>query len=215
MSWTDLIVLRIVDGGVELRVGIALLIGVAAAAVLVRLIRNGWSLGLKQYEVVSFDLDFGGVGKVSIRPNNDVVQIAHQVWTELVTRKAGLEFDAEHDLIIELYDSWYQLFGRIRDSLRTVPAHRLRSDPHTRTLIEVLIKTMNNCLRPHLTKWQARFRAWYASQVKEEKNRDRAPQEIQREFKDYKALVDDLRQANRELVQLATALHDIAQGRKT
>jgi DNA-directed RNA polymerase specialized sigma54-like protein len=161
---------------------------------------------------VSFDLGFGGVGKVTIRPNNDVVQIAHQVWTELVTRKAGLEFDAEHDLIVEVYDSWYQLFGRIRESLRIVPAHRLRSDEHTRVLIDVLIKALNNGLRPHLTRWQARFRAWYGLQLKEEKNRDRAPQEIQQEFKDYKALIEDLRQANRELVQLAKALQKIAQG---
>lgn len=67
-------------------------------------------------------------------------------------------------------------------------------------------------LRPHLTKWQARFRAWYAAQMKDERNRDRAPQEIQRQFKDYEALVADLRQANQELVQLAKALHTIAQG---
>ncbi len=210
MNWSDLIVLRIIDGGIELRVGVLLLVAIIIGVGFILFLRN--KLRPRQYDMVSIELGFGNVGKVNIRPNNDVVQIAHQVWTELVTRKAGLEFDADHDLIVEVYDSWYQLFGRIRDSLRAVPAHRLRTDPNTRTLIEVLVKAMNNGLRPHLTKWQARFRAWYAAQVKEQRNLDRAPQEIQRGFKDYEALVADLRQANQELVQLAKALHTIAQG---
>jgi hypothetical protein len=62
-----------------------------------------------KWTVVEAEISLGNIGKIKIRPNHEVIQIAHKAWTELVTRKAALPFDQEHDLIIEVYNSWYTL----------------------------------------------------------------------------------------------------------
>jgi hypothetical protein len=167
--------------------------------------RGGW----KRYDTVAVELPFLG-GKVVIRPNYEVMQIAHKVWTELVTRKAGLEIDTENDVITEVYDSWYQLFGKIRESLAAIPAQLMRNDKDTRALVDLLVRALNQGLRPHLTRWQARFRRWYDHEVSQ--HPELSPQEIQQRFQQYQELLKDLRTANKELLQLAQALALIAHG---
>ena len=59
---------------------------------------------LHKYELVRLNVQLGNVGSVELRPNNEDVQIAHRIWTELMTRKAAQPIDIEHDVIIEIYD---------------------------------------------------------------------------------------------------------------
>lgn len=49
---------------------------------------------------------------MKICPTWEDIQIAHQIWTELVTRKAAIPFNPDDDVIVEIYDSWYALFQR-------------------------------------------------------------------------------------------------------
>src|SRR5208282_3280413 len=42
-----------------------------------------------KYELVKLNVQLGNVGSVEFRPNNEDVQIAHRIWTELMTRKAA------------------------------------------------------------------------------------------------------------------------------
>ena len=108
---------------------------------------------------VELQISLGGIGSVSIKPNYEVKQIAHQAWVELKTRKAGLPIDKENDVISDIYKSWYQLFAEIRTLTRNIPASKLK-DPDTKKLVELLIDTLNEGLRPHLTKWRAKYERW-------------------------------------------------------
>jgi hypothetical protein len=86
---------------------------------------------LHKYELVRLNVQLGNVGSVELRPNNEDVQIAHRIWTELMTRKAAQPIDIEHDVIVEIYDSWYALFGRIRQLISDIPGHMLRKEKST------------------------------------------------------------------------------------
>jgi hypothetical protein len=149
---------------------------------------------------VELEIKLGGIGKVTIKPNHQVKQVAHQAWVELNTRKAGLPIDEKNDVISDIYKSWYQLFGEIRTLTRNIPAAKL-NDPNTRRLVELLIDTLNNGLRPHLTKWRAKYEWWYEKAVTKSKEEELTPQDIQSQYPEYKDLVEDMLKINKQLVQ--------------
>jgi len=155
---------------------------------------------------IELNISLGGIGGVKIKPNHELEQIAHKAWTELITRKAGLPYDLENDVIIEIYDSWYILFGEIRKLVKDIPAHQLK-DRNTQRLVNVLVDSLNNGLRPHLTKWQAKFRRWYENEA--EKQKDKTPQEIQRAYPHYDDLIQDLIVINQQLVSYTKELKKI------
>lgn len=165
---------------------------------------------LRRYEVVSVNVELGGVGKVEFRPNNEDVQVAHRIWTELVTRKAALPIDPEHDVIAEIYDSWYAMFGRVRQLISDIPGQLLRTEKSTKELVRIATQTLNNGLRPHLTQWQARFRNWYSQHSDDLKTK--TPQEVQRAFPEYSKLIEDMKKVNAQLIQYAGELEKIIRG---
>ena len=168
-----------------------------------------WPKG-NRWEPSEINVEVARIGKIIMKPNQEVAGIAHRAWTEIVTRKAGQTFDEENDVIVEVYDSWYQLFGEFRSLLKSIPADRLRKDEDARTLSDALLRAMNEVLRPHLTRHQARFRAWYTLAL--EKTPEATPQELQSRYPDFKALIEDLKSVNATFVQFADALEKIARG---
>lgn len=161
--------------------------------------------------LVTLDIALGGVGRVQLKPTEEGAEIAHKIWTELVTRKAALPFDPENDVIVEIYDSWYALFGRVRLLIGDIPARLVRNDAGTQQLVMIAVNTLNRGLRPHLTRWQSRFRNWYA--VQDNALRSASPQEVQKEFPEYDALVADLKRVNAQLVAYAVELQKVVHGR--
>ena len=121
-----------------------------------------------------------------------------------MTRKVGLTFEEDKDVIVEVYNSWYKLFEIIRELLKNVEPNK--KDENVETLENILIKTLNEGLRPHLTKWQAKFRRWYDIELKEEKNSKVSPQEIQKRYEEYDSLIVDLKNTNEKMVQFAQEL---------
>ena len=166
-----------------------------------------------KYEVVKVSIALGNVGTVELRPNNEDVQIAHRIWTELVTRKAAQPIDFDNDVIVEIYDSWYALFGRVRQLISDIPGHLLRKEKSTQELVKIATQTLNNGLRPHLTRWQARFRHWYENCSDDLKLK--CPQDCEREFPQYKELIADLKTVNQQLIEYAGQLEKIVHGGRT
>jgi hypothetical protein len=189
-------------GGVAL-VALLLLIVVWASAAR-RLLGHRW-------QIVEVDISLASIGKFRIRRTNEVVRIAHQAWTELVTRKAALPYDEKHDVIKEVYNSWYELFKELRVLTKSVPAEQLRYGGPAKELVDVLVRALNDGLRPHLTRWQARFRNWEAATPKNTSGI--SPQELQRKFPEYDQLMEDLLEVNKRLVGFAEALDTIVHGR--
>ncbi len=160
-----------------------------------------------RYSLVKLDIKLGNVGSVEFRPNKTDLQIAHKIWTELITRKAAIPIDEDNDVIEEIYDSWYTLFQKVREFISDIPADLIRNNKSTKEIVRIATQTLNDGLRPHLTKWHARFRAWSIS--KKDKFLDIAPQDFQKEYPEYKYLIEDLMLVNQQLIQYAQELKKI------
>lgn len=80
-------------------------------------------------------------------------------------------------------------------------------------VIKFLTDILNEGLRPHLTTYQAKFRKWYDVQIKLESNKLKSPQEIQRQYHDYKNLIDSIIEVNEVLISYAKQLRKIINGK--
>lgn len=193
----DIITVGIKDGSFSISVNQWLIVIVALAVVAWLVWRK---LSGRFMADVEMEIGLGDIGKVSIKPNHEVRQIAHKAWVELKTRKAGLPIDKENDVIGDIYESWYNLFGEIRTLTRDIPASKLKN-PDTQKLVGLLIDTLNDGLRPHLTRWQAKYRRWYEKAVDKSEHAELTPQEIQNQYPKYADLVEDMMEINEQLVQ--------------
>ena len=142
-----------------------------------------------------------GSSSVTVKYDGRIREIAYKIWIELTTRKIGIQFDEDYDVISEVYDSWYEAFKVIRSLLKDIPADRI-SD--AKGLIELTTKVLNSGLRPHLTMWQAKYRTWYSKAFEDSKNL--SPQEIQKGFPEYQSLVNDLKKTNDIMIKYAGEL---------
>lgn len=213
MNWQALVNLKITETG-ELSVQFGPLLLISALVVVVGILfwRRRSKCDAQDWSIVESEISLGNIGKVKIKPSYDDIQVAHEAWVELATRKAGLPFDEEHDVIVEIYNSWYELFREMRSLTKQIPAEKIRDSEYTRELVRLLVDALNMGLRPHLTKWQAKFRRWYSHEL--EKDKDKTPQQIQKMYPEYRALVDDLREVNKQLISYTKFIKAIAQGQK-
>lgn len=149
-----------------------------------------------------------GIGNSSlkIQYDNRDRTIAYKLWVELNTRKIGLEFDTENDVIDEVYNSWYEYFRIARELIKELPVSKIESTPE---LIELVTNVLNNGLRPHLTKWQARYRKWYSDALKNSSD-ELAPQDIQKMYPHYHELVVDLIKTNKQMIAYKELMYKIA-----
>lgn len=166
----------------------------------------------QKYKPKQIKIGTDGV-EYTIVPNCMVVQTAYKFWVELQTRKLGLPIDLEHDVIVEVYNSWYTFFGVTRELIKKIPADELK-DKNTQDLIKMALEVLNNHVRLHLTKWQAMFRKYYDAMIEDENNKDKSPQEIQKEFKKnedycYEKLSEDLMNVNKILIEYKNNLEKL------
>ena len=201
---------------IELSEGLAISIDIGPWVVLVLflavLCAIAWTWLWRWMYYRSFELNFAEFGlgntKVSFSPNRIDRQIAYAIWVELSTRKIGLEIDAEHDVISEVYDSWYSFFGVTRDLIKEVPAHKLRNRS-TRAIVRTSVQVLNLGVRPHLTRWQARYRRWYDTVDFQDTDE---PQLMQRKFPKHDELLTDLLTINAKLIRYRKVMYELATG---
>ncbi|MDA7967216.1 hypothetical protein [Ruegeria sp.] len=197
------------DLSVKLEIGGYTIIGILT----VTLLGVAWWFWGRKFLLRDLEFDaaeFGfGSSKFQFTPNAMDRQIAYAIWVELSTRKIGLEIDLEHDVITEVYNSWYEFFGVTRNLIKEVPAHKLKQKG-TRAIVKTSVHVLNDGLRPHLTRWQARFRRWFEAQEINE----REPQVVQTEFPAFKDLSDDLLAINAKLIVYRKTMYELATGEK-
>jgi hypothetical protein len=206
----DLLRIHAEHSSLLLEISLWALCVVAVIVLTLKLLVGNRKSPFHKYELVKLNVQLGNVGSVELRPNNEDVQIAHRIWTELMTRKAAQPIDIEHDVIVEIYNSWYALFGRVRQLISDIPGHMLRKEKSTQELVRIATLTLNNGLRPHLTRWQARFRHWYDKCPDAAK--EKCPQDCQRGFPEYELLIEDIKKVNGQLIQYAGELEKIIHG---
>lgn len=165
-----------------------------------------------------FEIDQAEVGigtnKLKLSINETDRQIAYKIWVELSTRKIGLPIDLEHDVISEVYDSWHTFFTVTRELVKDVPVNKFRRK-ETEEIVRLSIGVLNDGLRPHLTKWQARFRRWYGKATEHSDFVDQSPQEIQQKYPKYDELQADLLAVNQRLMAYRKMMYELVVFTKT
>jgi hypothetical protein len=165
-------------------------------------------LNFKTYEIDEAKIGIGN-STITIKPDYLDIQIAYKLWIELSTRKIGLTIDFENDFIIEIYNSWYEFFKIARELLKDIPVRKIKKNENTKKLIEIAIYILNECLRPHLTIWKAKFRRWYQNEEEKEENKFATPQEIQKKYHELDNLIKDLTRVNTILINYKDTLKKI------
>ncbi len=165
-----------------------------------------WSRRRLSTHSVTIGIPFG-LGSVTFKTTPMERVLAWKLYVQLVTRKAALPFDDDHDLITDIYDSLFELFGITRSLLLDLPTNEYKRPDG---LARLMIRVLNDGVRPHLTKWQTAYRRWWQEANTSGENRERTPQEIQQQYPEYRELVADLKKTNTELSKLADELLAIA-----
>jgi hypothetical protein len=188
-------------------------------AALMLLLLAGWltwrwkagGFSLRHFEIDQAEIGVGNA-KLRFKPNLTDRQVAYAVWIELSTRKIGLPIDFEHDIIYEIYDSWYNFFTVTRDLLKGIPVGQVKNQS-TQAIIKLSIEVLNEGLRPHLTRWQARFRRWYERELKKTDVSDAEavidPQDIQSRFPLYGELRGDMERVNQSLIRYRAKMREL------
>lgn len=165
----------------------------------------------------NFEIDTAEMGigshRISFKPNLRDQEIAYKIWVELSTRKIGLPIDLEHDVIAEVYDSWHTFFSITRELIKDIPVSKVKHES-TRQIITLSIRVLNEGLRPHLTKWQARFRRWYDLQLETAKD-DIDPQSVQAKYPKFADLKTDLEIVNKRLMIYREKMRELVLGLST
>lgn len=187
---------------------VLLLVAVAGLIAIIRYGGPGALLGgLKDFEIDEAQLGLGDQN-ITLRPNDIDRQIAYKIWVELSTRKIGLEIDLEHDVLAEVYDSWHTFFTVTRELVKDVPVSKFRRKD-TERIIKLSIDVLNTGLRPHLTKWQARFRRWYDKKLDADEHLDLEPQAVQLKFPAVEELKEDLMAVNERLIAYRKRMYEL------
>jgi len=163
----------------------------------------------------SMEVEISGTPKMTfkVERNYENLYIANRIYIELTTRKAAIPIDENNDSIEEIYDSWYHLFGIIRDEIKTVPGKYLKDHDPTKALIGLTRKILNDGLRPHLTEHQAKFRYWLEKAKKDTNNSSLSPQELQLKYPDFANLVSSMKNVNSILSTYAIELDKLIKGK--
>lgn len=199
------------DAAIGFSVSVHWLLIIISIGVLVISLFIKWKYFGKKYP--EFELDEAEIGignhKIKIKPNYQDLQIAYQLWVELSTRKIGLKIDKDNDVVTELYNSWYEFFRIARELVKSIPVRKVRNNSSTKEIIDLSFKVLNETIRPHLTKWQARFRNWYEIEKTKGENSDLTPQDLQKRFPDYVELEKDILRVNKILISYKSVLEKL------
>ena len=167
----------------------------------------------QHFEIDNTEVGIGS-GKISFKPNFKDQQIGYSIWVELSTRKIGLPIDLSHDVISEIYDSWHDFFSVTRELIKDIPVNKVRASS-TQKIIRLSIDVLNEGLRPHLTKWQSRFRYWYKKELDKNGINDPDPQAIQARYPQFQELTKDLLIVNQKLVKYREKMQELVFGSNT
>lgn len=215
-SWLRTLIANLKEGvslfGIDIQ-GYDIVISLNIFALIMVVLMLVFLTKLKPFKKCSIEIDEAqlGIGEshITLKYNNKDREIAYKLWVELSTRKLGIRYDRENDVIVEVYDSWYTFFGVARELMKDIP---MRNVDKTKELVTVCTEVLNKGLRPHLTAWQAKFRRWYDLNIHDDQYKNMTPQEIQKEYPLYNDLLADLERTTELLIELREVMHKIAFG---
>lgn len=190
----------------------SLLITILIVLIFIFLIRKRHNKGKTDLVLKKLTLKVGGQQLTfEVERNYLNLEIAHKIYIELITRKAAIPIEENKDIIEEVYNSWYSLFNTTRNEIKSIKGELL-DNPKSEKLVEMATDVLNKGLRPHLTKYQGRFRRWYKAELESQSNQSLSPQDIQKKFSDYDDLISSMKEVNSLLSQYADQLKEFIYG---
>ena len=142
-------------------------------------------------------------------------KIAWELYCELSTRAGVVDFNEHEDLIIYCLDSWYDFFQLTRQNIKRLEIPKKKKiekrEKKGKTikeyyLSEIILKLLNNELRPFLRKWHGAFRHYWEFDSKKEEY----PIQRQKDFTNYNEIIKDLYEMQNKLKETSKGLYEIA-----
>jgi hypothetical protein len=171
-----------------------------------------WLLFMRrQYRTSKITLNIPfGLGNIVYDASDQDRVLAWKMYIQLKTRKAALPFDEDHDIISNVYDSLHEVFSVTRNLLSECCPHYQETQ---KSISDFILRVLNDGIRPHLTWWHPIFRSWWERALNSQGNLEKTPQEIQRDFPQYRDLIADLKRMNDELTKYAEELMVVVQAK--
>lgn len=153
--------------------------------------------------------------EIEINTSKNTNKIAWELYCELSTRAGVIDFTEEEDLIIYCLDSWYNFFQLARRKIKQLEVPKKKKIEKRKKkgktvkeyyLSEVILKLLNEQLRPFLRKWHGDFRHYWERESKKEEY----PTQRQKNFNNYIAIIKDLSEMQNKLKDTAKGLYEIA-----
>jgi hypothetical protein len=189
-----------------------IILSILILLVIAYIIKRNFSKLFNWYEM---EVEISGSPKLKfkVERNHENLFIANRIYIELTTRKAAIPIDENTDVIEEIYDSWYKLFGIIREEIKSVPGNYLKEHDATAALIGLTRKILNDAMRPHLNEYRAKFRKWLEVEKGDPINKTLSPQNLQKKYPDFDNLVASMKLVNNTLTEYAEQLDKLIKGK--
>ena len=189
-----------------------IILSILILLVIAYIIKRNFSKWFNWYEM---EVEISGSPKLKfkVERNHENLFIANRIYIELTTRKAAIPIDENTDVIEEVYNSWYKLFGILREEIKSVPGKYLKDHDPTSALIGLTRKILNDAIRPHLTEHRAKFIKWIETAKEEQMNKILTPQDLQKKYPDFTNLVASMKLVNSTLTDYAKELDKLIKGK--
>ena len=165
----------------------------------------------KRLKKLNFDIDECELGltggTIRLRCNKIHQQIAYRIWVDINTRVIATKIDLGVDNIRVVNDSYYKCFTDTRELLKEIPVNKINNDGE---LVNLIVRFLNEVMRPYLTKWGVTYNNWYDNKIKTDEMKGKNPVEIQKSYPYYEELSNDLLSINEKVMKYSDKLHEIA-----
>ncbi len=150
----------------------------------------------------SYRLKIPWIGEVEFEPNDRERAAAWSLYVELQTRIAVQPFRHESGMLREVLSSLYSLFAFTREILREAGPDVARTPD---SFGPIAIKVLTSGIAPFTTKWHQRLLQYEASRPQ-----DRTAFEHERQWREFKLMVKELRALQNDMKAYTDTLLRIA-----
>ena len=135
-------------------------------------------------------------------------KIAWEIFVQIRTRIAAVDFRKNEDSLIRCNESLFTLFKSIREKIESLPVSRITSG-NSAALVEFYISILNDGIRPFLTKWHIPVSHFHST------NGDSSLSELEVDKKFVEKnpeILVDMKKLNDRMKDISKVLLKIAQG---
>jgi len=144
-------------------------------------------------------------------------QIGFKALVQIGSHQITRGVDLSNDNLPKVYEAAYRMFLRIRELMGDLPVDEFSRGRSAQRIYEALNATLNETLRPHLTKWPEQYCQWRDGFVKTKAGSKLSAQDLQKHFPQRQTLMRELKEVAQSLKVDARKLKALvfAKGKKT